>query len=395
MKVFTVLATTSLSVVATWAILSSVQRPAPEKSPENLPLLRPIAEFEPTFGIGLSEQVLFKKGGMDLLKSFLAADAKVYLLVSRDRKKEITAMLQDRRVLSAEEEEAVVQIQLEHESLWIRDYMPLPVLRLYPHLSPTPSFVDFVYRDGNSFDDAAIHQFAMAINSSVEHLPIVLDGGNFISNGASCIISSEISVDPEIVIAGEPPVQNFVSTVFKEALGCTDTQIVSQIPHPHVDMWMKFLDRETVLVNSIDPRAKALASRLERSDQEKIEEVSRELDMTAKLLEKKFRVVRIPMPLPVNEVLLTFANAVLVNRKAIIPRYRHPKEGQKYVDQDLFSSYEDAVAQVFHQYGYETAFVEADELIRDGGAFHCVTFHLPDLDSILKERGHLAIRSKG
>ncbi len=101
------------------------------------------------------------------------------------------------------------------------------------------------------------------------------------------------------------------------------------------------------------------------------------------------------MPLPVNEVFLTYANAVLVNRKAIIPRYRLSKEGHKYVDQDLFSSYEDAVAQVFHQYGYETAFVEADELMRDGGAFHCVSFHLPDLDSILKEKGHLAIRSKG
>ena len=83
---------------------------------------------------------------------------------------------------------------MEHENPWLRDYFPVPTLRIYPFLSPTPSFVDFVYRDGNSYGDAAFHQFALAIHSSVEHLPIVIDGGNFMTKGETCWgISPELS----------------------------------------------------------------------------------------------------------------------------------------------------------------------------------------------------------
>jgi agmatine/peptidylarginine deiminase len=359
--------------------------------------LRPIAEFEPSFGVALSEHILFQASGVELVREIIRARGKIYLFTTESLQDETEELFQVKKPFSPEEMDAITKIQLEHESLWLRDFLPIPVLRVYPRLPPTPSFVDFVYRDGNSFDDAAIHQFALAINSSVEHLPIVLDGGNFMTDGESCILSEEMSADPDApsFVTGDASLDQHVAPILDAAMGCQRTFVVSQRPHPHVDMWIKFARKGTVLINEIEEESLSLASELEPGQLERIRKIKIALDETAVRLGKAFRVIRLPMPLPVNDIFFTYANSVIVNDTVIIPSYQdpEPKRGS-YPDRTLYPKYETRVAEAFRSLGFRPVFLNGDELIKEGGAFHCVTFHLPDLDAIMNDKSQLAIRPK-
>ncbi|MCX6128782.1 MAG: agmatine deiminase family protein [Proteobacteria bacterium] len=358
---------------------------------------RPIAEFEPSFGVALSEQMLFKVSGIQLVQELIKARVKVYLFVAQSFHEQTEELLTVQKPFKTDELKSITKISLEHESPWLRDYMPIPILKVYPFLPPTPSFVDFVYRDGNSYDDAAIHQFAIAINSSVEHLPIVMDGGNFMTNGDICIVSQELADDPESPQRTQANFQlsEHVEDIFQMALGCRKTRIVSQIPHPHVDMFLKFVNKDTILVNDIQDRALALLTEADIDDKVRIPKIKVELDRIAHELSKDFRVIRVPMPLPVHDIFFTYVNSVIVNDTVIIPSYQNPEPSRgNYPDQKFYASYEEAVQKSYRELGLKPVLLKADDLIKDGGAFHCITFHLPDLDAIVPDTSHLAAKPK-
>lgn len=392
---FALFATSLLSAAAALLIQRTIQLPpsARSLSSEKKVKLRPIGEFEPNFAVAISEQMLFRRSGVNLVKEILKARGRIYLFTTQTLQDQVEELLHNKKPFAADELDGITKIQLEHESFWIRDFFPQPVFRAYPNFPPTPSFVDFVYRDGNSFDDAAIHQFALAINSSVEHLPIVLDGGNFMTDGESCILSEELAADPEAPQLGtaESDIDNHIGEVLRQSMGCEKTLIVSQVPHPHVDMWLKFTKKKTILVNEIQDRSLELISKLEPDEQARIKKVKKTLDQTAARLADSFRVIRIPMPLPVHDIFFTYANSVIVNDTVIIPQYKDPDPHRgSYPDKELYASYEEEVRKTFQELGFSVVLLNSDELIKEGGSFHCVTFHLPDLDAIVNESSHLA-----
>ena len=91
------------------------------------------------------------------------------------------------------------------------------------------------------------------------------------------------------------------------------------------------------------------------------------------------------MPLPKQTTFLTYANSLIVNDKVVVPRYSplpYKKEGEKQPDADLYADYEQRVTTAFKKFGLQTIFLDADQLIREGGAFHCVSFHVNDLEAI-------------
>ena len=375
----------------------SIKNPFPQAFAVKTIHPRPVAEFEPTFGVAFSEQMLFKESGVQLVHELLKAHAKIYLFITQPFHEQVEELFTKQKPFDADELSAITKIPLEHESPWVRDYLPIPILKIYPYLPPTPSFVDFVYRDGSSYDDAAIHQFALAINSSVEHLPIAMDGGNFMSNGDVCIVSEELADDPESPQRNQLNFQlsDHIEEIFRLALGCRKTRIVSQIAHPHVDMFLKFVSKNTILVNEITSSSLALLADADIDDKVKIPKIKAELDRIAQDLSQDFQVVRIPMPLPVHDIFFTYTNSVIVNDTVIIPSYHNPDPSRgSYPDRHLYASYEDVVQKTYRELGLRTVMLKADDLIKDGGAFHCITFHLPDLDAIVPDTSHLAAKPK-
>ena len=382
-----------LSLLATWGVLRWRENTLRLTGDSHSIVIRPVAEFEETFGIGLSDQALLKKDGMTFMKAILSTGTRIYLFISGEKRETIDQLLRSSPELKGSERDGIVKIQLEHESMWTRDYFPIPIMKKIPHVIPTPSFVDFVYRDGNTLDDAAIHQMALAINLSVDHLPIVLDGGNFMTNGETCILSEEVADDPEIVLlnSSEPSLETNLGTIFQASLGCQKTIVVSQIPHPHVDMWMKFLNKRTLIMSRIDPLDIETIPGLNRAERDKARKIALELDKTAGLLARDFDVVRLPMPVPSETLFLTYTNAILSNGTAIVPRYSTELKLFKNESPQTLKTWrtrliqiEAEVLEIYRKAGFEVLVVDSNEWIQDGGSFHCVTFHLPDLDSIIK-----------
>ncbi len=387
------LAALFLSFVAAWGSLSWRSQASSLFGLDSEVKVRPIAEYEPTFGIGLSEQILQKKQGLALLKAIIEADSRIYLFLSGEKREAMDKILRSTPLLHGTDRDSIIKIQLEHESTWVRDYMPIPILKKFPHITPTPTFVDFVYRDGNTLDDAAIHQMGLAINLSVDHLPIVMDGGNFASNGKDCLLSEEVSDDPEILLlnSAEQPLLSNIDKVFRSALGCRNTKIVSQIPHPHVDMWMKFLNSETLLINQIDAKDIESFPGLSRSEKEKALKISEALNQVAESLKSDYKIIRLPSPVPSEELSLTYANAILVNGTAIVPRYSKElsQDAQDTLEtwqwkKNYLETMETRIQDIYKNSGFKVIAIDSNEWIKDGGSFHCVTFHLPDIDAVLK-----------
>jgi agmatine/peptidylarginine deiminase len=160
-------------------------------------------------------------------------------------------------------------------------------------------------------------------------------------------------------------------------------------------MFLKFVNKDTVLVSELQERTMAFISEVEVDEKVKIPKIKAELDKIAKDLSKSFRVIRVPMPLPVHDIFFTYVNSVIVNDTVIIPSYKNPDPSRgTYPDQRYYASYEEEVQKAYQELGLKTVFLRADDLIKDGGAFHCITFHLPDLDAIVPDTSHLAAKPK-
>jgi agmatine/peptidylarginine deiminase len=112
-------------------------------------------------------------------------------------------------------------------------------------------------------------------------------------------------------------------------------------------------------------------------------EIKARLDELAVILSAHFKVKRLPMPLPYRGVFRTYANSLLVNNTAIVPRYhRYGWNYDDYPDAALAADYESKVAAIYREFGYDTRFVNADGLIFNGGAFHCVALQIPALSGV-------------
>lgn len=193
-----------------------------------------------------------------------------------------------------------------------------------------------------------------------------------------------------------------IKQVLRDYVGCVETYIMPALPYEvtkHVDVVMKFVDDHTILVGSIEPR------RIELAKDDRQRQVARAISSHLKtlegLLEKAgFNVVSMPMPLPQipdpskpdDIVVRSYVNALtLQTRKGktvLAPRYRMGRVDREGASGPLFYDYTDAhhreaderrVRQVFEGFGYEVKFIEADALIQDFGAIHCVTMQYPNL----------------
>ncbi len=147
----------------------------------------------------------------------------------------------------------------------------------------------------------------------------------------------------------------------------------------HIDMHMKLLDEETLLVGKYPTGV---------SDGPQIEaNIQYVLDSYKTSFGRDFKVIRIPMPsfnnnFPpyANEALYpTYANALLVNKTILLPQYNHPDD---LAAQDTFKKY---------MPGYQVVGINCNDMIGAGGAIHCITKEIGVLDPL--RIVHAAIRT--
>lgn len=267
----------------------------------------------------------------------------------------------------------VVLLQEDFNSIWVRDY---GAETIYRNEVDTVMLLDWIYNRPRPADDAspdAVADFLGVPIYSATQAPydIVHTGGNFMSDGFGTAFSSEL------VLEENGPSGQFNQTVktepqldllMEQFMGIQTGRYIKMATLPydgihHIDMHMKLLDEETLLVGEF-PIGVSDGPQLEQN----IADVMANYNST---FGTPYELVRIPMPpstggaYPPTGYYRTYANNLFLNKTVIVPTYREEYDttGLRILREALP--------------GYRVVGIDSDDsgqnIISASGAIHCIT----------------------
>lgn len=244
-------------------------------------------------------------------------------------------------------------------SIWIRDYGPWTV---YAEGSDSLYIVDWVYNRPRPSDDNIPVLFANSIGvpiyqTTVEPNRLVHTGGNFMADGLGTGFSSKLILNEN---SGKTEAQ--INAIMNSFMGIDSYIKMDNLPFDgihHIDMHMKLLDEETLLVGQYPPGV---------SDGPFIEaNLQYVLNNFLTPYGKPYKVVRIPMPPDqfgrypnAGGHYRTYTNSVIINKTVLVPTY------ELQYDTTALRIYREAMP------GYKVVGIDCNAIIPSGGAIHCI-----------------------
>jgi agmatine deiminase len=250
-------------------------------------------------------------------------------------------------------------LQAPFNSVWIRDYFANSV---YMNDVDTLILVDWIYNRPRLRDDTIARSVSRMMNiplyeTSSSPWDLVHTGGNYMSDGKGTGFSSNLVLDEN------PSKSNAqVDEVMNRFMGLNTYIKMTNLPYDgihHIDMHMKLLDEETLLVGQY-PEGIADGPQIEAN-------ILYVLDNFQSMFGTPFKVVRIPMPpqinwgYPPNGHYLTYTNSVIVNKTVVVPQY--------------YAQYDTVALRIYRENmpGYNVVGVNSNSTISAGGSIHCIT----------------------
>ena len=244
---------------------------------------------------------------------------------------------------------------------WLRDYAPAFVRRQDGSVVVLVGYHNPA-RPGNN--DAA-HRVAAVFGVPVHRIPILFDGGNFLSNGRGLAIMT----DATFTINSSRFDQATVRTALHQHAGVSELVVLHRLvtePSGHVDLFAAFVAHDTVVVGAYDPAIDPINAGV--------------LDENARILSRvmlptgPLKVVRIPMPSNRGGIWRTYTNVVFGNRVLLVPGYASPERAT--ADQAL---------EIYRRLmpGWKVSLVDCSALIHYGGALRCITMSINWMDERL------------
>lgn len=243
-------------------------------------------------------------------------------------------------------------------TIWCRDYGPWTV---YDTVTDSMGIVDFRYNRPRPQDDLVPEFLAQQWNLPLYQTLQMPDslahtGGNFMVDGFGTGFSSKL-------IQIENPLQTpaHIDTILLDYCGLQryvkmDTLLYDEIHH--IDMHMKLLDEETILIGQYPSGA---------SDYPRIENTVSYLRSLTDCYGRPYRIIRMPMPpdgsgrYPPQSNYLTYTNSLIINKTVLVPIYGLPG------DAAALQVYRDIMT------GYRVMGFDCNAIISQLGAIHCIT----------------------
>lgn len=257
-------------------------------------------------------------------------------------------------------------------TVWNRDYGQW---NSYTNDIDSLKMIDWIYNRPRPQDDqipvyiaqlfnVPIHQ---AINSPND---LTHTGGNFMVDGHGTGFASKLILQEN---TGKTEAQ--IDTIAKKYLGLKRFIKMETLPYDgihHIDMHMKLLDEETILVGQYPAGI---------SDGPQIEaNLQYVLSNFQTCFGKPFKVVRIPMPPDGsghypgstwgNSYYYTYTNSLIVNKTVLVPIYGFS------MDTTALRIYRDAMP------GYKVIGINCNGMISASGAIHCITKEIGVLNPV-------------
>ncbi|MBF2054282.1 MAG: agmatine deiminase family protein [Candidatus Sericytochromatia bacterium] len=370
-------------------------------------------EYLPVDGILMSEHLASFPNGRQLLQAVLQHNTEVWMLTTDVSHLQRTrGRLAQRFGVSGTDMARLKPVPVATETVWARDWAPI-----FSYAAQDPGrigLLDLQYYPERQIDDAAPAALTTFLNQTAPALgldlfprlhyerlavDVEMEGGNLMCTDSDCFMTEEVLLRAR---QRDPEVQPQSLTAALEARLTQRFWMVPRMPHEstgHIDIWAKFLNAETVVVGQISdsslvqvpPEQQAVYSDLQAF----LEIQATGLDASgqpvpnslARILQEQapdVKIVRLPMPTPGVyrgvDTFRTYTNSLLLNDVAIVPRYRRGTSGPPRWGERLQNELDEAeVERIYAEAGYAVTWIVADNLIRDGGAWHCVAMQIPRL----------------
>jgi agmatine/peptidylarginine deiminase len=254
-------------------------------------------------------------------------------------------------------------------SIWVRDYGPWTA---YSNSADTLNIIDWIYNRPRPLDDVTPVFFANYINAPIYQTTtypydLIQTGGNVFIDGHGSAFSSNLIIDEN-----PTKTQAEIDTIMKKFLGIDRYIKLTNLPYDvihHIDMHMKLLDEETLLVGEYPPGV---------ADGPQIEaNLQYVLQNYLTCFGRPFKVVRIPMPPDAlgrypdtGGDYRTYTNSIIINKTVIIPTYEYQ------YDTTAYRIYREAMP------GYNIVGVNSNSIIPLLGAIHCIVKEVGAFDPV-------------
>ena len=258
-------------------------------------------------------------------------------------------------------------------SIWIRDYAPF-ILR---YDQENAFMVDGKYhtrtmRENRKQDDFMCFELARMLDLPVRSIPLILEGGNFISNGDGLLITSAktISVNQQ----GEYTNKQLIS-MFSDFLGVNGVCAVNHLksePNGHIDMFMTMLGKNLAVVAEIDPAVDSENSAI-------LNEAAR-IVSSYTTSDGPITVKRIPMPPQSGNDWRSYTNIILANGALLMPSFSN-------VDPAIENRAEQVYQSILPP-DWEVKRINCDKLVALRGQLHCLSYNIPKfipIDGLLEK----------
>jgi agmatine deiminase len=264
----------------------------------------------------------------------------------------------------------IVFLNHSFNSIWVRDYGPWSV---YTNDVDSLSIVDWTYNRPRPLDDAVPVHVANDLDLPLYEMTaapyeLVHTGGNYMVDGLGTAFSSELILDENPSLS-----EAQIDSRMAQFMGINRYIKMETLPYDeihHIDMHLKLLDEETLLVGQY-PSGVADGPQIE-------ENLNYILNNFLTPFGNPYHVVRVPMPPDASGDYpdtggdyRTYANAIFINKTLLVPTYQEQYDttGLRILQEQLP--------------GYNVVGINCNSIISALGALHCITKLVHTADPLL------------
>ena len=215
-------------------------------------------------------------------------------------------------------------------------------------------------------------EMARLLDLPVRSIPLMMEGGNMLSNGDGLILTSGKTIAVNEQQGNFEPQQ--IMSMFNDYMGAHSVYSFAPLvdePNGHIDMFVTLLDKNIAVVAQVSPAVDP--------------ESSRHLDETADMLASlnttvgPMKVTRIPLPPKWGTDWRSYTNVIIANKLLLMPSFSD-------VDPALESKAESISFRPSSD--WDVRRINCDKLVLHHGQLHCINYNLPnfiDIENLLNQ----------
>jgi agmatine deiminase len=317
------------------------------------------ADFDPCGAVilGGTQLVAYHPRAFVDMVQALQGQAPIFVLVDSDSKRD---QAQDLLRTAGLPDDVVTYFIVPSNSMWVRDFGPV----FTRHANGQFYVINTHYVEPDRPDDDQFPRYVAGyFRLPVMDCPLIVTGGNLLSNGRGwCITSAAILALNQSKGFDLQGISQALSTTYQMKVWTIVRPLVGE-PTAHADMFVALPEPYLAVVGAYDPKDDPVNAALLDQDAQAL--------AAATTVGGTVHVERIPMPPHADGVWRSYTNVLMANHTMLVPVY--PGVCPE-LDKEALATYRRLLPD------WTILPIDAETLAARGGALHCVSCNVPALE---------------